>query len=239
MDLHYAGGCSGESFEDTHWWMRSRFYLLDRMMNKLPPKARVLEIGCGTGVNLRYLQKRYAPRLEALVGTDPLAEERSLDGIAIRKNPPEDQPFDLVLLMDVLEHADNPLALLRDIRRLLHPEGWLLVTVPAFQWLWTSYDELIQHKKRYNTAELKTALRQERYDTREIFFLFSTLFPFFVMQRLFVKYALANPRAFKPVSSWVNTLLFGITWVEIHSWMAYNRWFGSSIVALAQRPAQP
>ena len=238
MDLRYAGGFSGESFEDAHWWMKSRFCLLDRAMKNLPARARVLEIGCGTGVNLRYLQKRYAARLEALVGTDPLAEEKSVNGIAIWKDPPKDKPFDLILLMDVLEHVDDPLSLLRELRGLLRPGGWILITVPAFQWLWTSYDEMIHHKKRYSIADLKTALRQEHFDTREIFFLFSALFPLFVMQRLLVKCALASPRTFKPASSWVNALLFGITWVEIHSWMAHNRWFGSSLVAFSQRPVQ-
>jgi len=238
MDIQYRAGDHDAHFEDTHWWVRSRFLLIDRAMNRLycVKPLRVLEIGCGTGVNLRYLEQRYADKLSELTGTDPYAEPLTRGKITIQKEIPAGE-FDLVLAMDVLEHTDTPTELLAQMRDRLRPAGILLVTVPAFQWLWTSYDEVAHHKKRYSIANLQKEVLDSRLKIERLFFLFSALFPLFVLQRLWIRATAADPHIFKPVHPWINAFLYGITKTEIHTWMPYNRWFGSSIVAIARREA--
>ena len=119
--------------KDTHWWIRSRFLLIDQALNRLfsAKPLRILEIGCGTGVNLRYLERHHAAKLSDLIGTDPDAEPLVRGKITIQKEIPTGE-FDLVLAMDVLEHTDTPIELLAQIRECLRPGGLLLVTVPAF-----------------------------------------------------------------------------------------------------------
>jgi len=236
MDIQYHAGNHDARFEDTHWWIRSRFLLIDQALSRLrsAKPLRVLEIGCGTGVNLRYLEQRYAATLSDLIGSDPYAEPLIRGKITIQKEIPAGE-FDLILAMDVLEHTDTPIELLAQIRERLAPGGLLLVTVPAFQWLWTSYDDVAHHKKRYSIANLRNELLGSRLKIERLFFLFSALFPLFVLQRLWIRATASDPHVFKPVHPWINALLYGITKTEMRTWMPYNRGFGSSIVAMAGR----
>lgn len=234
MNIQYSAGDADPRFEDSHWWIRSRFLLIDgllaRMGNSRP--WRVLEIGCGTGVNLRHLETRHADKISDLIGTDPYAEPAKRGKTTIQRDLPEGV-FDLILVMDVLEHTDTPVALLEEVRRRLHPQGRLLITVPAFQWLWSSYDVIAHHKKRYSAAALQKELAKGGFKADGLFFLFGSLFPLAVLQRVWIRWTGSNPHAFKPVHPWVNALFYRITWLEMSTWMPYNRWFGSSIVAIA------
>ena len=158
MNIHYRAGNHDARFEDTHWWIRSRFLLIDQLLNRFSSakSLRVLEIGCGTGVNLRYLEQHYANKLAHLTGTDPDAEPFTQGKITIQKEIPAGE-FDLVLAMDVLEHTATPIALLAQIRDRLRPGGHLLVTVPAFPMaFWTSLlMKSPSTRKRYSIGDLQ------------------------------------------------------------------------------------
>src|SRR5258708_6797905 len=115
MDIRYAAPGGENSFEDTHWWIQSRFVLLDRLLT-LKHRGRplsLLDIGCGTGVNLRYLKTHYDSALAEIVGTDPYAVESVQGNVRVSRDIPEGKGFDLILAMDVLEHTDQPLELLK------------------------------------------------------------------------------------------------------------------------------
>jgi SAM-dependent methyltransferase len=238
MDIQYAGGRVEKSFEDTHWWMKSRLRLIDRILRQLSkPSISVLEIGCGTGINLRYLEINPVKKITYLLGVDPSAPRMSTGSIRMQPELPEGQQFDLILVMDVLEHTDTPIELLRRIRQALLPDGLILITVPAFQSLWTDYDHLAHHKKRYSLRDLRSEVQTAGFKVRDSYFLFGSLFPFFLLQRLWIKFRKpADVRLFKPTPGWLNGLFYRITAVEIMTWMPMNRWFGSSIVALASNP---
>lgn len=239
MNLDYAPGSENSIFEKNHWWVRSRFGLLDRAMRRLEPKSSltVLEAGCGTGINMDYLETRYSARLARLIGIDPAADLQQTGLRTVRRDMPTGELFDLILAMDVLEHVDRPGDFLAQLRRQLKPSGLLLVTVPAFQSLWTAFDELAHHRKRYAYQELVSELHTAHFILEECFFLFGTLFPFFVLQRLALKWRpKKNAHLFKPAPSLLNSLLYAATFLEMHTWMPWNRWFGSSIAAYA-RPA--
>jgi hypothetical protein len=139
--------------------------------------------------------------------------------------------------MDVLEHVARPVELLARLHARLKPSGRLLVTVPAFSWMWTIHDQHSHHRKRYSRRELLSELKSAQLDVEECFFLFGFLFPLFVIQRLALKWQPADKaRLFKPTSAWLNTLLYGITFLEMRTLMPWNRWFGSSVVAIARQP---
>ncbi len=138
--------------------------------------------------------------------------------------------------MDVLEHVREPVELLAQLHARLKTSGYLLVTVPAFPSLWTAYDELAHHDKRYTLKALISELRSAHFALEEYFFLFGTLFPLFIIQRLALKWRpTSDAKLFKPVPSWLNSLLYTLTSFEMRTWMRHNRWWGSSVVALARR----
>ena len=146
--------------EDDHWWFRGRRDVLWALLShaQVRPSPRILDAGCGTGRNLEEFA-----RLGPIEGVDASAEavgfcdERGV-GLVTRANleslPHDDGAFDLVLACDVIEHVPDAVAALGELRRVAAPNGRLLVTVPAYKWLWSHHDEAHQHQRRYTRATL-------------------------------------------------------------------------------------
>jgi SAM-dependent methyltransferase len=149
------------SIEEGHWWFVGRRRIirsiLDRALSPGDSPRRVLDVGCGTGATLEHLS-RYGDATG--VDADPSAvafcHQRGLAQVfqAEAPLPFEDGSFDLVTALDVVEHVDDDVSLLAEIRRLLKPDGRALVTVPAFEVLWGQQDEISDHKRRYRVAQL-------------------------------------------------------------------------------------
>lgn len=153
---HYA-------VEDRHWWFRGRWAVVEALLARaeLPPAPRILDAGCGTGGNLA----RYA-RLGAVEGVEPSAEavrlcgERGFDSVrqaGLEQLPFEDGRFDLVAATDVLEHVAAEAQALRELRRVTRPGGAMLLTVPAYMWLWSEEDVSLHHQRRYTRPRLRRA----------------------------------------------------------------------------------
>ncbi|HEX7657094.1 MAG TPA: class I SAM-dependent methyltransferase, partial [Sphingomonas sp.] len=134
--------------DTTHWWYRARRDILSRYLTRygnLPKHARILEIGCGTGHNLPMLgafghidaieidpaaRDIASARLGKPVGEAPLPELTGVDRAA----------YDLIAVLDVVEHIDDDVAALRAMAGCLKPGGKILITVPAHQWMWSAHD---------------------------------------------------------------------------------------------------
>ena len=176
----------------VHWWFVARgriFAEIIRRYVRLPANPRILEIGCGPGHNLATLG-RFGPveacELDPLARDiaskrlgRPVAEGRLPDAI-----PFEDGRYDLVALLDVLEHIDDDAGSLRRIRALLKPGGALLLAVPANPWMFSAHDVAHHHKRRYRKRELKRLVRDAGYEI-ELLSPFNTiLFPLIAAVRV-------------------------------------------------------
>jgi SAM-dependent methyltransferase len=151
--------------EDTHWWFRGRRAVIEALLGRaeLPDGPRILDAGCGTGRNLVDLGK-----LGEASGVDD--SERAVEfcrkrGLAdvrrasLTELPFEDATFDLILLADVIEHVDDDAGALAELRRVARDGADLVVTTPAYQWLWSRQDEQHKHFRRYTRPELVERLR--------------------------------------------------------------------------------
>jgi SAM-dependent methyltransferase len=149
--------------EDVHWWFVGRRAVIRRLLKTipLPPDARILEAGCGTGGNLyllsehgevigfdanelaRDLAQRKAGRIRVMAGSLPAR--------------PDDvgENFDLVVALDVLEHIDDDRAAMATILDLVGPGGTALITVPAVKRLWGHHDVRLRHVRRYGKNDLE------------------------------------------------------------------------------------
>jgi SAM-dependent methyltransferase len=210
------------ALEKTHWWFVARRLILDRVVVGLglPAGARILEAGCGTGGNLPMLARHgevfafdvseTARSLASEWGSAQIAEGSLPDGI-----PFDGEAFDLVVLLDVLEHVEDDGAALRALRTRLKPGGRVLITVPALSSLWSYHDERHQHYRRYRKTELAARLREAGYELTSITYFNTLLFPLVGAARL-VRRLIGGESQDDLVlpSPWQNGLLKGVFGAE-------------------------
>jgi SAM-dependent methyltransferase len=178
-----------EAIEDRHWWFLGRRNIVRALLRRtLPAGARVLDVGCGTGGNLLAFARDYdIAGLDA--SPDAVARARRRSGRPVFEGRLPDalpalEPFDAVLLLDVLEHVEKDLDAARAVRTLLRPGGLLLVTVPALPLLWSGHDVIFQHLRRYRRPELSHLLESAGYQLQTLTFYNSLLFPPILAARL-------------------------------------------------------
>ncbi len=240
-----------DELDDRHWWfVARRRIVLDVLRRALPAdpasatRLRILDIGCGAGATLRELA-----RLGEAYGvdTEPSAVEaaarRSACDVRLGRLPDEipfaPDSFDLVTLLDVLEHVEDDVGSLRTIARLLVPGGMLLCTVPAYAFLWSDHDVVNQHKRRYTRRELAARLALAGFEIRKLTYYNTLLFPPIAALRLLRHGARRRGGAgadLGEVPAPLNALLRGIMAAE-RRWLRIGRFpFGVSVLALARKP---
>lgn len=149
--------------DEHHWWYAGRRRVLHAALGKLdlPPDAQVLDAGCGTGRTMDELQG-YGRVQGVDLNPEGVAHARGrghddVQVARVEEIPYEDQTFDLVTCLDVIEHTPDDVVSLRELLRVTRPSGWLVVTVPAYQFLWSSHDEANEHYRRYHRRRLREA----------------------------------------------------------------------------------
>jgi SAM-dependent methyltransferase len=149
--------------EDRHWWYRGRRHVLDQVIEQLQigPSPRILDAGCGSGRNMVDLGRfGQVTGIELSEASVTVARERDagevLEG-SVMDMPFASDSFDMAVCLDVIEHLSNDRDALIELRRVVRPGGLLLVTVPAYQWLWSHHDEVNYHHRRYNRRSLLDA----------------------------------------------------------------------------------
>jgi SAM-dependent methyltransferase len=169
------------ALEERHWWFVGKRLLLRALLARAGGARgrRLLDVGCGTGGVLAELA---AEGTVVGIDRDELAlrfcRDRGL-GAVVRASalqlPFGDASFDVCVMMDVLEHLDDEGVLLREVRRLLRPGGVALISVPAFQALWSQHDVTFEHRRRYRRDQLEACVRAAGFEVQ-----WSTYTNFFV-----------------------------------------------------------
>ena len=175
-----------------HWWFAARRDIIARLIQRqtrLGRRLRILEVGCGTGSNLALLQR--FGTVDAIEPDDPartLATQRS--GIAVKGGllpdgvQLEDGAYDLIVLLDVLEHIPDDLGTLAALRAKLAPGGKLLVTVPAAPWMWSAHDHAHHHHRRYTARSLTDVFQAAGFQVRYRSHFNTVLFPLIAAARI-------------------------------------------------------
>jgi SAM-dependent methyltransferase len=179
--------------ESFHWWFVIRRRLLRRLLHSLdvPQEFSAVDIGCGTGSNLRTLG---SAGLYKVVGLDrsfyalSLAKSRlnlPLINGDLNQLPVRSKSFGLIIAMDILEHLEDDANGIRELYRVLKNEGTLILTVPAFGFLWGIQDVVTGHKRRYSRKEILVKLRQGGFTIlRSSYFNFFLFFPILIARRM-------------------------------------------------------
>ncbi len=228
--------------DSTHWWYRARRDILADYLareGKLPAHARILEIGCGTGHNL--------PMLAAFGEVDAIEIDPAARTIASQRlgKPVGDAPlpalpgvprgaYDLIAVLDVVEHIADDVAALKAMASLLKPGGKILIAVPAHQWMWSAHDVVNHHHRRYSKAGLVKAIRAAGLKERKLGYFNSLLFPLAAAARVAGRLTGRDDSDDSPPAAPVNALFERIFRVERHLVGRVPMPVGVSILTLAE-----
>jgi SAM-dependent methyltransferase len=242
--------------EDRHGWFAGRTrailkYLDAELGPQTPVQARrVLDLGGGAG-NMAHHLAHYGQVIDLDPNPRPLAvaAQRGLEvcqagGDAL---PFAGELFDLVALLDTLEHIRNELGVLRECARVLKPGGKLIVTVPAYMWLWSYNDEINDHQRRYTAPELRQKLALCGLRVKRLSYTNFFLFPLVAGMRLLrpTNPGLESPHLTKdqevyqvemePIAEPLNAILHGVGWLEAELLAATDLPFGVSVLCVAEK----
>jgi 2-polyprenyl-3-methyl-5-hydroxy-6-metoxy-1,4-benzoquinol methylase len=238
--------------ETTHFWrIAKRRLALEWLRRYGPPPGglRLLDIGGACSLIPKELE-RWGQVQVIELDADTAQFARARLGLDVREGRfPDDAPvrgsFDVVTMLDVLEHIEDDGASLRAARGLLKPEGILLVTVPALSWLWSDHDVVLHHCRRYTRGELTAKLEGAGFSVPRISYYTSLLLPELVAERMVdrLRSSITGRRKatydVKPPPGALNSL-FGVAMsFERRMLRSFDCWLGSSLIAAARpRPAE-
>lgn len=182
--------------EDTHWWFTARRAIVKRFLQANLPSShglKVIDVGCGTGGMLPLLAE-FGHDVTGLDTSDDalkFAQTRAPSARLLKGQLPDGLPageqFDLITAFDVIEHIPDAVSALKVLRGALTPNGRLVVTVPAFQFLWSDHDVLNHHQRRYNDALLREHLSGAGFTPEHSSYFNTWLFPGIAAVRLIQK----------------------------------------------------
>lgn len=226
-----------------HWWFRGRLEVLLATLRRVLPRrpVRLLELGCGSG-NVLVALTQFGEAIGMEADPTMLAAARAA-GLDVRAGRlPDDRVVedgwaDAVLLLDVLEHVDD-VAALGAARRALAPDGLLVVTVPAYQWLWSAHDAALGHRRRYTAGRLRRVVEGAGFVVERTSYFSTVLFPAVAIGRLWKRWRHDPRHDLRRPRPALNRLLARVFALERHLVPHARLPFGTSVLLLA-RPRGP
>ncbi len=231
--------------EGKHWWFAGRRRIIAGFVERVcrdlgKPQPRILDIGCGTGANLQMLAD-FGVAEGVDVSNEALEFCRARGLATVRQGaaetlPYEDASFDLVTGLDVVEHLDDDIAGLKEMRRVLRPRGRALLFVPAFMFLWGVQDDVSNHRRRYTLPELKRKLGEAGFSVERASYANITFFIPILAGRLLMRWLRMRPASENNITvGALNSFLGRILGAEGWWLKRMNFPFGVSIVCVARR----
>ncbi len=233
--------------EDSHWWYRGMAVITRSILNRWTPelsRQKILDAGCGTGAAIKTLLSGLGNPVGIDLSTKAIqfCRERGIQPLvqaSVCDLPIIDSTFDLVTSLDVLYSADVPdvVMALKELARVLAPQGHLLLRVPAYNWLRGSHDVVVHTARRFTRKEVSRQLELAGFTVLHITYANVLLFPFVLVKRMIEK--IFPPK--KPVSDLkirfgiINQILMRILSLEAPLAAKLTLPYGLSVIAIARR----
>lgn len=236
--------------ESSYWWFSARREIIETIFKKyLEDEAggdfKIIDIGCGMGGEINWLEKYgdvYAIDPEPEAVSFSKARARNPNQVTIGSLPSQinfGKIFDCVIALDVLEHVEDDRSSLEFIfNNLLKDGGFLILTVPAYKFLWSPNDVFNLHKRRYSLSELKNKVEQTGFQILKLSYYNTILFPVALLIKLLSKiiWGLAPRAHFSKSMPIINIFLKKIFSLEKHLITKLNLPFGVSLICVAKKP---
>lgn len=239
-----AGG-SPSIEQGDYWWYRARTQLLETVMQPyVGTPRRLLDVGSADGPSVDWLKGSADHHVSLDIDPRGLADG-GVCGSATEL-PFADGSFDVVAAFDVIEHCASEGDALREMARVLSPGGRFLMSVPAYNWAWTSHDDHNHHHRRYTRHRATEAIRAAGLSTLRATYGFTGTFPMFAAQRLVTRFKERGLRSARlpdggvaplpDVSPAIEKLLLGATRIDERLLPRTDLPFGSSVLVAAVKP---
>ncbi len=230
-----------ESTQVEHFWVKWRFEVLKKVVPAKIMQGKVFDIGCGNGIVRDQLEKSYSVDVSGCE-LDLTVLQRVKPGRGniyyydiTERSPQLERGFSTVVLMDVLEHVAEPRQFLEAVRFHLKDTGSVVINVPAWPCLYSSFDKIQGHVKRYTTGDLRSELDAAGFDIVKITYWGMTLWPGGVLRKVFLRF-FPEKEAFNvsyPSSPLVDFVMGVVMRMEL---LLGSCWpIGTSIMAVAVR----
>lgn len=230
--------------EDTYWWFVGRRAIIDSILRRFASRSRIaVDVGCGTGRNMAILAQ-YADRVAGLDRSLTALSNAASRGLPVacvdgHFLPLADGSADLLTAFDVLEHMEDDVRALEEFNRVIRPGGLLLVTVPAYRFLWSEHDEALMHRRRYVASELHMKLNRTGFDVSlrsyAVFFAFFPILFYRLFRGLFPKDPMSPKASHVMLPPFVNSLFTWLLQAEALLMIFIRLPWGTSILMLAQK----
>jgi 2-polyprenyl-3-methyl-5-hydroxy-6-metoxy-1,4-benzoquinol methylase len=238
--------------EEKFWWYQARRRIildqLDPLLKEFAGRPDLLDVGCGTGINLvSFSEKTNAFGIDASREALLFCKKRGLKKIALMdpsisksKKNPFDRTFQIITLLDVLEHIELDEQYLASITNWMTEDGFIMLTVPAYQWLWSGEDAVSFHARRYSAQRLISVVERSGLNIQKLSFFNTILFPMqaaaiFLKKTFFPKSM--NQTNVQPLPDWLNSCLERIMSFETWLLRRFNLPFGGSILCICRKKA--
>ncbi|MGE5392165.1 MAG: class I SAM-dependent methyltransferase [Candidatus Saccharibacteria bacterium] len=236
--------------EDYYWWYVGRRRIIGNILSLTmkKPSALTVDYGCGTGSNLPLL-RRFGPKV---IGLDiapqsiDYCRKRGEDQVFLIQSPEDlksrcGNGADLITLLDVLEHIEDDAGMIRSLKSSLAPGGLLLLTVPAYQFLWSGHDIALHHKRRYTLSGIRRKLEAAGFRVEKATYAISFMFPiiaFYRMANMIVRSTdISDPKSSHVIlPPKLNRFIIALLYLE--AWLCrYVKFpFGTSVIVAAKNP---
>lgn len=228
----------GDGVHD-HWYYRSKAKAISRLLDHANP-SKILDIGSGSGFFTKYLLAN-TTATEAWcvdISYEGDYDEMQAGGIIHFRRSVDSVNADLVLLMDVLEHVDDDVGLLTEYIRKVPYGAYFLISVPAFDFLWSKHDVFLEHKRRYYLDQIENLAKSAGLNIKYGSYYFGAVFPIAAIIRLkerLVRTGMDKPHSqLKRHHKIINETLAYISQIELPL-MPHNRFFGLTAFCLGQK----
>jgi trans-aconitate methyltransferase len=236
MDIKEASLLRGNV--QNHWYYRSKAKAVEQLLRGISPTT-LMDVGAGSGFFSRVLLANSSAVEAWCIDSNYEADTDIVENgknIHFRSSVGSIDA-DLVLLMDVLEHVDDDVGLLREYVEKVSANATFLISVPAFQFMWSGHDIFLEHKRRYTLARLESVVAAAGLRVQQSKYFYAAVFPLAMLIRLPNRFFGSKGRPasdMKSHSRFVNALLYGLCRIEL-ALVRRNRWFGLTVFCVAKR----